>query len=78
MLLCLVGLLAFVAQMSVTTAIRGNDGSDTYRLHSADMGISTGLSVVRRVSGHMDMGRRLHRLYLNGVHHLPRRPHQNA
>ena len=56
----------------------GNNGSDAYRLHSADMGISAGLSVVWRVSGHMDMGRRLHRLYLNGVHHLPRRPTQNA
>ena len=56
----------------------GNNGSDAYRLHSADMGISAGLSVVWRVSGHMDMVRRLHRLYPNGVHHLPGRSHQNA
>ena len=56
----------------------GDNRSDAYRLHSIDMGISAGLAVVRRVSGYVDMGRRLHRLYLNGVHHLPRRSHQNA
>jgi len=56
----------------------GDNGSDAYRLHSADMGISAVLSVIRRVSRHMDMDRRLHRLYLNGVHHLSGRSHKNA
>ena len=56
----------------------GDNGRDTYRLHPAYMGIGAGLSMVRRVPGHMDLDRGLRCLYLNDVYHLQRKPHDNV